>query len=341
MPDQPTPPLRLLFWEATARCNLACLHCRRQDVSVTEGELDTDEAKEMIDSAGRIGPARPIIVFSGGEPLLRSDWEELAAHARGKRFPTALATNGTLINNKMARRVISAGFSRVSVSLDGADAATHDKLRGLEGVFDKAVSGIEHLRWVGQPVQINVTVTSQNDHQLDAMYELAQRLDVEALHFFLLVPVGCGLEIAETHMLPPQRYEDVLNWIYDHSGGPVELKATCAPQYYRIVARRGGEVGGSRGCLCGISVVFVSHKGEVFPCGYLPVSCGNIRRSPLDEIWNGSQVFKDLRDYDKLTGRCGACEFRKICGGCRARAFAATGDYLAEEPGCTYEPRRG
>ncbi len=331
------PTLRLLFWEATARCNLACIHCRRQDADVSTGELTTDQAKEMFDSAGRIVSSRPIIVFSGGEPLLRNDWEELAGYARRGGFPVALATNGTLIDNQMARRVVSAGFTRVAVSLDGPDASTHDEFRGMEGVFDKAVAGIEHLRRLGQPVQVNVTVTSHNESRLDAMYELVRRLDVEALHIFLLVPVGCGLDIAETHILSPRRYDEVLNWIYDHRGGQVELKATCAPQYYRIAARRGGKAVGSRGCLCGISVVFVSHSGVVYPCGYLPVDCGNVRDRPLDEIWSASKVFGELRDFDKLTGRCGACQYKGICGGCRARAFAATGDYLSEEPGCTYE----
>lgn len=332
-----TYTLRLLFWESTIRCNLACVHCRRLDTHEADDELTTDEFKRVLDSAATLG--RPIIVFSGGEPLLRDDWEALAAYAAALGLGTALATNGTMIDGDLAGRIAAAGFHRVSVSLDGADAETHDLFRGVSGSFGRALDGIRALRANSVQVQINCTIAAHNVHQIEAIYALAERLGAVALHVFLLVPVGCGLQIAETHQLEPPRYEHVLRWACDRQGGPLELKATCAPHYYRIAAQAGLDVSRSRGCLCGLSVVFVSHTGVVFPCGYLPVDCGSVREQPLADIWRGSKVFADLRDFSRLEGKCGACQYKDICGGCRARAFAETGNYLAAEPSCTYAPK--
>lgn len=339
-PNRSAPPLRLLFWESTARCNLACIHCRRLDVAeeAARDDLSTDEFRSVLDSAAILG--KPIIVFSGGEPLMRDDWEPLAAHAASRGLPTALATNGTMIDDALARRIAAAGFRRVAVSLDGADAATHDAFRGVAGAFRRALAGIAALRRAGAAVQINATIAAHNADQLDAVHALATGVGAEALHLFLLVPVGCGVEIEATHQLPPATYEQVLEWVLDRqAAGGIELKATCAPHYYRLAAQRGVAPKHSRGCLCGVAVVFVSHKGDVFPCGYLPVSCGSVRQRPLADIWRDAEVFADLRDYARLEGKCGRCEYRGICGGCRARAYALTGNYLAAEPACTYRPK--
>ena len=334
-------PLRMLFWESTARCNLQCLHCRRLETSreASREDLSTDEVKRVFDSAAALG--EPVVVFSGGEPLMRDDWEELAAYAGGLNLPTALATNGTLIDAKTAGRIVSARFRRVSVSLDGADNATHDAFRGQAGAFERALEGIDELHRAGTPLQINATVANHNADQLDALYALAGSLGAEALHLFLLVPVGCGVRIAQTHQLAPDRYESILNWVFEHQDtGALRVRATCAPHFYRVAAQRGRLPPHSRGCLCGVSVAFVSHTGEVFPCGYLPVHCGSVRENDFAQIWRTSRVFADLRDYSKLRGKCGRCEFRAVCGGCRARAFALTGDYLAAEPACTHQPAR-
>jgi radical SAM protein with 4Fe4S-binding SPASM domain len=165
----------------------------------------------------------------------------------------------------------------------------------------------------------------------------SRNIGAEALHLFLLVPVGCGVQIGPSHQLPPERYETVLNWIVDRQqSGDLEIKATCAPHYYRIAARRGVETGPWRGCLCGIAVAFISHRGKVFPCGYLPVDCGDATETPLAEIWRTSEIFARLRDDEQLQGRCGQCGYKRICGGCRARAYAATGNYLASEPNCGF-----
>jgi len=360
-PDRPFDtaggkPLRLLFWESTVRCNLACRHCRRLEAcqAAAAADLTTAEARAMLDQAAELG--RPIVVFSGGEPLMRDDWRELAGYAGKLHLPAALATNGTLVDRPLARQIAAAGFTRISVSLDGADAATHDAFRGAAGAYNLAIAGIEALHSAGQEVQINAAVAGHNIHQLDELYSLAGSLGAVALHLFLLVPVGCGARIGESHQLTPEVYERALSWLCDRQAarqssrqaalltggqeGVLDLKATCAPHYHRLAAQQGLDLGrhAGRGCLCGLSVMFVSHRGLVFPCGYLPVECGSIRQTSLADIWRGSKVFADLRDFDRLTGKCGRCEYKAVCGGCRARAFAAGGDYLGEEPCCSYQP---
>jgi radical SAM protein with 4Fe4S-binding SPASM domain len=368
----PYPPPRLIFWETTAGCNLACIHCRRITVAdqLLPQDLNTQEAFNLIDQVAEF--ARPIFVLSGGEPLFRPDIFDIARHAADAGLTVALATNGTLIDADVARRIRESGIRRVSVSFDGADAATHDIFRG-SGAFEKAIVGMEHLRGAGVPYQINATVARHNVAQMPETLALAQGLGAQALHLFLLVPVGCGVEIAEDQQITPAEYEEVLNWMYDAEvAGGIELKATCAPHYFRVVRQRqaeerrqgivrerpsshhrqqhaGGHPGNgqtrsamnamTKGCLAGTGVCFVSHRGEVFPCGYLPLEAGNIRNQPFRTIWEKSPLFASLRDPDLLGGKCGLCEFRKVCGGCRARAYGMTHEYLDEEPFCNYEPR--
>lgn len=369
------PPPRLIFWETTAGCNLACIHCRRITVAdqLLPQDLSTAEAFDLVDQIAAF--ARPIFVLSGGEPLFRPDIFAIARRAADAGLLVALATNGTLIDAAVARQIKESGVRRVSISFDGADAATHDLFRGA-GAFEKALAGMRSLREIGVPVQINTTVARHNIHQMDQMLALAKAEGVQALHLFLLVPVGCGVEIAPEQQISGAEYEQVLHWMYDaEMAGGIELKATCAPHYFRIVRQRQAEerrqgivrrrpdshhrqqrAGGShagghpgdaqramnamtKGCLAGTGVCFVSHRGEVFPCGYLPVEAGNIRRQPLQEIWEQSTLFADLRDANLLRGKCGLCEFKNICGGCRARAYGMTHEYLDEEPFCTYEPQ--
>jgi radical SAM protein with 4Fe4S-binding SPASM domain len=374
--SQPYPPPRLIFWETTAGCNLACIHCRRITVAdqLLPQDLTTEESFSLIDQVAAF--SRPIFVLSGGEPLFRPDIFDIAHYASAAGLIVALATNGTLIDASVAREIKRAGIKRVSVSFDGADAPTHDTFRGA-GAFDRALQGMEHLRAVGIPYQINTTVARHNIHQMPETLALAKELDAVALHLFLLVPVGCGVEISDDQQITPEQYEGVLNWLYDaEMEGDLELKATCAPHYFRISRQRqaeerrrgmvrrrphshrrqehageqaadnGRHPGGrhamnamTKGCLAGTGVCFVSHRGEVFPCGYLPLEAGNIRQRPFREIWEGSPLFAALRDPDQLTGKCGLCEFKRVCGGCRARAYGMTMEYLGEEPFCTYEPR--
>jgi heme b synthase len=353
--------LRLLFWETTAGCNLECIHCRRLDVSkeLMKNDLTTEEAVLFIRNLANF--AKPILVLSGGEPLFRPDIFQIAMCARDHGIPVALATNGTLINEHIAHAIVDSGIRRVAISMDGADEITHDKFRRQLGSLAAALRGFRNLHRLGMSMQINCTVTKHNVHQIEQLYAMALELGADALHLFMLVPVGCGVQIAQSNMLPAEEYERVLNWMYDKSKlGEVHLKATCAPHYFRVMRQRAatdhihvepthghGKPGNghnmaamTKGCLAGSAICFVSHTGEVFPCGYLPISAGNVKRKNMRDIWEHSEVFARLRDVEQLEGKCGLCEFKKICLGCRARAFYATGNYMAEEPFCVYEPKR-
>src|SRR5690242_18043448 len=339
---------RLIFWEVTKGCNLRCIHCRASATELSSpSDLTTATALGIIDQIA--AAANPILVLSGGEPLYRSDIFQLARYGTDRGLRVALATNGTLVTREVARMIVDSGVRRVSISLDGADSLTHDTFRGIPGAFDAAVQGLRNLKALGMSVQINMTIARHNARQLPQVLELARRLGADALHTFLLVPVGCGVDIAAEQMVAPDEYEEMLNWFYDRSlEGEIELKATCAPHYFRVVRQRraaerrasgygahaaipvvpsngigpadmlmpGGtgitihasrEVpanGHSRmmhnghpippgsghpdgmnamtkGCLAGTGVCFISHLGEVYPCGYLPVIAGKLSEKRL------------------------------------------------------------
>jgi heme b synthase len=351
---------RLIFWELTTGCNLRCIHCRASATDLmSPDDLTYQESCDVIDQIAAYAPF--ILVLSGGEPLWRRDVFDLAERARARNIRVALATNGTLVDEATADKIVAAGIRRVAISLDGADAATHDSFRGQPGAFEAALAGFRRLKARGMSMQVNTTVSRHNEHQLPQILDLAMALGAEAFHIFLLVPVGCGLTIQDEQMVSAQHYEDILNWFYDRSlEGRIELKATCAPHYFRIVrqrraeARRAGQeipemagTGGvahemnamTRGCLAGSGVCFISHRGEVYPCGYLPVSAGSLRDKAFHDIWDHAEVFEHLRDPDQLEGKCGFCDFKRVCLGCRARAYGITNNYLAEEPFCVYQPR--
>ena len=385
---------RLVFWEVTKGCNLRCIHCRATASELLSPyDLPITKALNLIKQISQ--SFLPILVLSGGEPLFRHDIFDLASYATSLGIRVALATNGTLVSEQVARQILEAGVRRVSISLDGADASTHDAFRGISGAFDAALRGFRNLRELGMSLQINMTIARHNAHQLPAVLELAKEIGADALHTFLLVPVGCGVDIAAEQMVPAEEYEKILNWFYERSlEGGIELKATCAPHYFRVVRQRRaaerraassastqapasvtsaardaigptemtmpGAAGiglhahaaqpshghpqdmsaMTKGCLAGTGVCFISHRGEVYPCGYLPVLAGDLNKQSFAEIWEQAPVFQQLRNTDNLKGKCGYCEFRNLCMGCRARAFAASGDYLDEEPFCVYQPRR-
>lgn len=342
---------RLVFWELTKRCNLKCAHCRAEaDESVFAGELPVEKVKTIIDNIADF--ASPIIVLTGGEPLYRDDIYDIASYVTEKGLPAALATNGTMIDEPAARRIKEIGVRRVSISIDGMSAASHDKLRGIPGSFDEALAGAAHLRKAGVEFQFNATITKRNMNELEGILKLSVEKGAAALHLFMLVPVGCGAEIIETEALSRQEYEDVLNIFYDLSRrAPIEFKATCAPHYYRIIRQRAREEGRkvtfethgmaamTRGCLAGSGVCFISHTGDVQPCGYLPLKAGSLIETDFRDIWEGSELFASLRDMNLLKGKCGACEYKNVCAGCRARAYYAEDDVFGEEPYCLYTPR--
>ena len=343
--------LRMVAWEVTRSCNLACIHCRASaGCGPYAGELTTDEGLRLLDDISSVG--KPVIILTGGEPLLREDIFEIAAYGDRKGLRMVLATNGTLVTKQVAGNLLGSGIKRVSISIDGLDAERHDAFRNVAGAFAGALSGIEAMKAAGMEFQINTTVTKANLDQLPAIMDLAVRLGAVAHHIFLLVPTGRGKEMAK-QAISPAEYEKTLNWFYEASlNCPIQLKATCAPHYYRILKQRKGKQltrktgdenalhAMTRGCLGGSSFCFISHTGQVQPCGYLEVDCGQIKEKRFSEIWNNSLIFKDLRDLNKYKGKCGHCEFIRVCGGCRARAYEITGDYLAPEPFCIYEPKR-
>jgi radical SAM protein with 4Fe4S-binding SPASM domain len=353
--------LRIVFWEATAACNLRCRHCRRPRALAGAGarELTTDEAKNWINDIAAW--CRPLLVVSGGEPLMRADIVELAACAAGRGLAVAIATNGVLMTGEVAGDLRRAGVRRVSVSLDGARAETHDGMRGVSGAFDSALNALRILRAAGVSAQINMTVCRGNRGEVEKIFLIAEREGVEAVHFFIFVPVGCGLACEKDQALSAAECEELLRWFQKNAPvSGLEVRLTCAPQYRRILAENsrrpeersdkragvpvarvrcagkpaGADGGSPAGCLGGKSVCFVSHTGDVFPCGYLPVTAGTIRERGLREIWERSALFIELRDADKLGAPCGTCDYRVICGGCRARAYAATGNYLAGDRLC-------
>ncbi len=343
--------LRMVAWEVTRSCNLACIHCRASAKhGPYAGELTTDEASRLLDAIAVV--SKPLIILTGGEPLLRPDIFEIAAYGDKKGLRMVLATNGILVTEQIAGNMLTAGIKRVSISIDGMNAESHDAFRAVAGAFAGALAGIEAMKKAGMEFQINTTITKANLDQLPGIMDLAIKLGAAAHHIFLLVPTGRGRELAE-QAISPTDYEKTLNWFYEASlNCPIQLKATCAPHYYRILKHRKGKqltrsTGAentlhamTRGCLGGSSFCFISHTGQVQPCGYLEVDCGRIREKGFEDIWNSSPIFEDLRDLNKYKGKCGHCEFIKVCGGCRARAYEVTGDYLAPEPFCIYEPKK-
>ena len=345
------PPLRLVAWEVTRACNLACKHCRAEaHCDPYPGELSTAEAKALIDSFPQTG--NPIIIFTGGEPLMRKDVFELVRHARSKDLRCVMAPNGTLITPENARRMREAGISRCSISIDGPERVSHDAFRGVPGAFDEALRGIGYLKDQGMEFQINTTVTKGNLGQFKEIFSLARDLGAAAWHIFLLVPMGRAAELTE-EVITAEEYEDVLNWFYDfRKTTSMHLKATCAPHYYRIMRQRAKAEGlavtpdtfgmdaMTRGCLGGTGFCFISHSGQVQPCGYLELDCGNVRATPFPEIWRSSKPFLQFRNPPDYEGKCGHCEYHNVCGGCRARAHSLTGRHMAEEPLCAYLPKK-
>jgi heme b synthase len=312
--------------------------------------LDTNRCLEVLDQIKEVG--NPIVILTGGEPLLREDVFQLARYGTDKGLRMVMATNGTLITEAVTERMKSSGIQRVSISLDGAAAEQHDRFRKVPGAFQGALGGIELLKKARIEFQINTTITRHNVGQAEEILRLAVRLGAEAHHIFLLVPTGRARDMIEQE-IDALEYENLLHWFYSmRREVPIHLKATCAPHYYRVLRqeahKRGEKVdfetygldAVTRGCLGGTSFCFVSHVGVVQPCGYLELNCGDLGEDSFRDVWENSEVFRSLRDFSLYKGKCGRCEYVRSCGGCRARAYEATGDFLEEEPLCNYQPAR-
>lgn len=345
---------RLISWNLTFRCNLRCAHCYI-DAHEREGkgELNTEEGKMLIDQIAEV--SKPILILSGGEPLLRNDVFELAKYGTEKGLRVAMGTNGTLITDHIARRLKLSGVQRIAVSLDSSTPERHDEFRGMKGSWERTVEGIKACRRNDIDVQINTTVTQQNYDEIDDIMALAEKLEASNFHLFFLVLTGRGKKIED---ISPVMYERMLRGVLEKSARyKLNVRPTCAPQFMRIAKQMKLELKRwSRGCIAGLTYCRIYPTGEVTPCPYLPIKLGNILEQRFESMWFNSEIFRTLRDFNNLKGKCGICEYRDVCGGCRARAYGLTsdfldvcgglheptelkGDYLAEEPWCTYQPK--
>jgi radical SAM protein with 4Fe4S-binding SPASM domain len=314
----------------TRRCPLACRHCRAEadNAVVRDGELTTAEGKAFIDDLA--ATCKGLLILTGGEPMLRPDFLELAAYAHAAGLRVVAAVCGMLVTAENAAAMRQAGIMAVSLSIDGIDAQTHDALRGQVGAFDQVCTAAGMLRAAGMPFQVNTTVHTGNADQLPAIRQLAGDLGAATWDMFLLVPTGRAKNLAAS-ALTGQAYESVLHWAAQQAATPgPAVKVTCAPRYVPIAAEYGIE---GRGCLGGRAFAFLGATGTVQMCGFMPEAAGDIRDARFSEIWKESPLFKTLRDPDQLTGACGRCGHRATCGGCRARAMA-DGDMLGADPCC-------
>lgn len=340
-----------IAWELTRACAYACLHCRADAQPKRDPrELETHEAVQLIDQLAEFG-TRPILVLTGGDPLMRRDVFELAQHAHERGLRVSLTPTATALATRARMRAAKeAGIRRVAFSIDARDPALHDRFRGFRGSFERTRAGMKHAAAEGLTLQVNTTVCALNVERLPDLVPALSEWGVVQWSVFFLVPTGRGEHLG---MLSADEHERVLTWLYETSKAvPFDVKATAAPQYRRIAAQHGGTLPGAgyqfadgldrpvRGINDGRGFMFISHRGDVMPSGFLPVTAGNVRERNPVEIYRDARLFRDLRDPAKLTGKCGRCEYRDVCGGSRSRAYAVTGNALASDPSCPYEPRR-
>jgi radical SAM protein len=353
----------VVIWETTRACDLACKHCRAEAVPFRNpNELSTDEAKRMLDKVREFG--KVVFVLSGGDFLKRPDAFELIEYGfrLGLRMAVTPATT-PLCTPETIDRLKEAGISRLAISLDGSCPEIHDEFRRVPGSFDWGMRILEHCRKIGLSTQVNTVFAKHNIHDFDALAALMARLGIVFWEVFFLVPTG---RAKPDDVASAEAFETLFNKMYDLSKtAPFDLKATAAPQYSRVLLqrqvaeRRGGEredapdvltgglmfslkdgIGRARSVNDGDGFMFISHTGEIMPSGFLPLPAGNVRTDDLVEVYRSSPLFTALRDRTKLKGKCGVCEYQKVCGGSRARAYGMTGDYLEAEPFCAYVPPR-
>jgi radical SAM protein len=347
----------IVIWEVTQSCDLACLHCRADARTCRDPrELTTYQGRGLIDDIAGFGS--PLLVLTGGDPLKREDIYELIACGVEKGLRTTVSPSVTpLLTDESILKLKKAGISRMAVSLDGSTPLVHDSFRGVHGSFGRTIEVLSLSAREGIPIQINTTVTKYNIGDFDSIAKLISGFSPVLWSVFFLVPTGRGRAADSVSAL---EYEEVFAKMYELSKVmPYDIKSTEAPHYRRFTAQarvresRAGKrpadaaCGGKRdtvgraprGINDGKGFVFVSHTGEVYPSGFLPLSGGNVKNESIVDIYRNSPLFREIRDYDRLKGKCGACEFKNICGGSRARAYALTGDYMESEPFCIYVPK--
>ncbi|MGA8944004.1 MAG: TIGR04053 family radical SAM/SPASM domain-containing protein [Thermoactinomyces sp.] len=344
----------IVIWEVTRACALKCLHCRAEaQYKRDPRELTFEEGKRLIDEIAMLDS--PLLVFTGGDPFMRPDLFDLAQYAiEEKKLPVSMTPSAT---PKVTRRAIEkakeVNLSRWAFSLDGSCAEIHDHFRGTKGSFDLTMRAIDYLKELEIPIQINTTVSRYNLDDLPNIAQKVNELNTVLWSVFFLVPTGRGLQ---KDMISADEHEQVMKWLYQISQTmPYGVKVTEAPHYRRVFLQESREKGkeiaipsgkkrkdllgrAPKGVNDGDGFVFISHIGDVYPSGFLPLVCGNVRQEPLWKIYRESPILKQLRDKSLLKGKCGVCEFNKICGGSRSRAYAITGDYLESDPYCAYIP---
>lgn len=341
-----------IAWEITRRCNLKCIHCRSSsEIEVKEHpDFSLQEAFRIIDDIDSY--AKPVVVLSGGEPLLRKDVFEIAQYGKNKGLRICLATNGTLVNEEICEKIKDSEIKMVSLSLDGAEETVHDDFRNQKGAFAGSINAAKLFKKHGIEFLINSSFTKRNQEEIPRVYRLAKELGATAWYMFMIVPTGRGEKIL-SELISKEDYEDILEWHYHMEKDEEDMlvRPTCAPHYYRIVLQRSKaegskfkrrslkfSTGGSKGCIAGQLIALIDVDENVLPCSYFPKAAGNMREQSFKDIWENSELFKELRDFKKYRGKCSSCEYLKVCGGCRARAYAIHDDYLAEEPFCGYIP---
>ena len=351
-PFVPGAPFQVV-WDVTYACNLRCQHCYATAGKVQEDELNHEEAIALVDKLARMGI--PILAFSGGEPLVRKDIFDLTRRAADHGMYVSIATNGTLITPEKAKEMKEAGVQYLQISIDGADAATHDGFRGIPGAFDRTIEGVKNAVAEGFFVNIATTATKKNLHQIPDIINLCEKLGVNWFMAYNFVPTGRGRMIIENDLSPEER-ENLLKMLYGKLKEVDCELLTTAPQYARIALQNCGqdgsivvpthfynpEVQGNLfnltefigGCGAGRFYMAIRANGDIEPCVFFPLKVGNVRTDDLEEIWLHNKVFEELRNKDILKGSCGTCDYRYHCGGCRARAYGYFGDYLAPDPGC-------
>jgi heme b synthase len=346
--------LRWIAWEVTRRCNLNCIHCRSSSEMLVEQHPDfpIKEAFRIIDDISSF--AKPVVVLSGGEPLLRGDVFDIAQYGTEKGLRMCLATNGTLVTDEICEKIKASGIRMVSLSLDGATGEVHDDFRKQEGAFSGTINAAKLFKKNGIEFLINSSFTKRNQEEIPRVYKLAKELGATAWYMFMIVPTGRGEEIMN-ELISKEDYEEILDWHYQMEKDEKDMlvRPTCAPHYYRIILQKSKEedekferrtlkfsTGGAKGCIAGQLIALIDVDGNVLPCSYFPKYAGNIREQTFKDIWENSELFKELRDFKKYKNKCGSCEFINVCGGCRARAYSVYGDYLEEEPFCEYVPRK-
>jgi radical SAM protein len=338
----------IVIWELTRACALRCVHCRAEaQYKRNPMELSTDEGKVLLREIQSMGS--PLFVFTGGDPLMREDLMELAAYGKQLGLRVAITPSATpRVTKPIMKQAKDIGFHRWAFSLDGSNENIHDEFRGMKGSYDLTINALRTLRELELPIQVNTTVCKRNIKDLPNIVRLLKDMGVVLWSVFFLIPTGRG---KMEDMLSPEEHEEVLHYLAKLTREvPFDIKTTEAPHYRRVLQQTyqsqlfAGQAGppalrSRYGIRDGNGFVFVSHIGDVFPSGFLPIQCGNIRETPLSEIYRTHSLFQSLRNPDEYKGKCGVCEYRNLCGGSRARAYAITGDPLESDPSCTYIPR--